>query len=313
MAELWPEVRALVDAHRARLEPPRPRPKAKAELEIPKAATVRKLEEPPDLARPWGDRPVPPRIMIDSDLHFDVQCPRFEATKLALAADWKPTHWLNLGDGYDFESVSSFTKDPARAGRGLQAEFDAAQPYWREVVRIVGAGNVDFILGNHEERLRKCLAESSGLFHLSVLADFARVAELPDGIVVHPYGTHVQVGPVWGEHGDRTKGQNPTHWAMQHRTGRVVAFGHTHRIGSYTRTMRGENGRPVTRITINTGHGCDPRSARYAGGAPGTNWQKSCTLVENYVDRYGDLQSSVHQIIAADDGSFSHGGRVYRA
>lgn len=323
---LWPETRALVErflrdggepprtvARRSRRKaPPEAKPRRADGLVVPKEVRNLKkmLPEPPELVRPWRG-PWPSSMIVDSDLHHDVHCARLEAAKLKFAADRKVEHWLNLGDTYDFESISRFAHDPERAGRGLQAEFDSALPYWREAARIT-KGRVDFILGNHEERLRVCLASSGGLFHLSCLADFGRIAGLPAGVTVHPYGSHVQVGPAWGEHGDRTKGQNPTFWAMNHRGARALFFGHTHKKGMYWRTLRSEDGQIVTRVSSNTGHGCDASKARYAGGKPNTNWQLGFDYVETYQDRHGVPQVIVHPIVAADDGSFSYGGRVYR-
>ena len=73
-------------------------------------------------------------------------------------------------DGVDFYSISRFDKDPEvfRLG-GLQNELDSwykAQKMWR---KVTPEAKVYFLVGNHEDRLRRYLWKNPDLYGLSAL------------------------------------------------------------------------------------------------------------------------------------------------
>ena len=97
---------------------------------------------------------------------------------MQIAADFKPDLRIAGSDGMDFYSISNFDKNPARVKKGLQWEIDAwsaGQREWRDV-----CANAFFLIGNHEDRLRRYLWRNPELFDLEVLRlpSLLRMAEL---------------------------------------------------------------------------------------------------------------------------------------
>lgn len=272
---------------------------------VPRDALRKRLPTPEDLIKPWRGPP-PRRIIVDSDNHHDIADPYHEAAKLKFAQHVKPDLWLNLGDHYDFESVSRFDRDPSRGFPTLQKEFDSSAPYWREVCRVAKA--VEFIQGNHEHRLFKTVAANAGFFGLRALDDWHGLAGIPEAVTVHPYGTQRQAGLLWAEHGDQIRGgAYPTRWALDNRGGRAIAFGHTHRLGFQARTVRDERGEVITREAWNTGHGSRPEKQKYAGSVPA--WQSGFLYVEHFTIA-GRTEIQVHPI-RTRGGRFAWDGVVY--
>lgn len=281
-------------------------PGAVPDFRIPKAAKRARLETPQDLIMPWRDASPPRRMILDSDNHFEVADPAMQNAKFKFAQHVGVDFWLNLGDQYDFNSLSRFDKDPARGFHGLQEEFDSAEGYWKSVCSL--AKRVEMIQGNHEFRLYKTLMANPGFFGLKALDDWHTFAQIPSKVVVHPYGTHRQVGMVWGEHGDQIRGgANPWTWAITHRMGRVIVFGHHHKMGYAARTMRNENGDVITREAYAQGHGSMRLWQSYAGTVP--QWQHSFTYAEHFTVA-GKTHVAVYPI-HVQDGVCSFNGKVF--
>jgi predicted phosphodiesterase len=274
-------------------------------LVIPKEATLKNLPTPPELIVPWSGAP-PRSMIIDSDNHFPHHHKRFQSAKLKFAEGLGGIdHWLNVGDHSDFTGLSTFLKDPT-TNFSLQDEFDSSLHYWNRVCNY--AKRVDYIQGNHEFRLEKTIFANTAFFGLRALKDWNSLAGIPPKVKVHPYGSHVQVGLVWGCHGDHIKGSNPVASALATMGGRMIAFGHTHKLRGEVKTLRDENGKIVTREVWNTGYGQDPKTTPWAGAVP--NWQLGFLFVEHFKSSNGwDL--NVHPIRANADGSFMFRGRVY--
>lgn len=275
-------------------------------ITVPRDAQRERQKPGPELVLPWSGPP-PRRVLIDSDNHYPHHDPRHQAAKLAFAADVGVDVWFNLGDHYDFNALSTFDHDPEHSTT-LQAEFDAGVEYWHEVCRI--AKKVEYLQGNHEHRLYKTIMHNPGLFKLRAMENLHALMGIPDKVKIHPYGTQRQVGLIWGEHGDQIRAQNPTLWAMNHRAGRVIVFGHTHRVGAYYKTLRSESGAIIRREVWNTGHGsCVKTAARWAGTTPA--WQHGFLYAEHYEVSRGVWGVNVHPVLS-DGGTFSFRGKVYR-
>lgn len=255
----------------------------------------------------WRGAP-PRRVVVDSDNHYGHHDESYERVKLAVAKDFRPEAWLNLGDHYDCEAISRFDKDPRRALLGLQSEIDASARYWRTVAGMVDT--VAFLLGNHEDRLRKTLATVPGISDVRAL-DWHSLAGLPSRVRVYPAGALVQVGAVWGEHGDavRSLGGNPAAWALRARSVPTVLFGHHHRPSyAFVREL-GHDGAVVTREAYGLGYGARDGALDYAGPVP--PWPQSFALVEHFRD--GPTWRSRVEVVRVEDGVTSWRGRVYRA
>lgn len=275
---------------------------------VPKTlVSARRLPEPPALIH--CAYYVPKRMIVDTDNHFEICDLRWQEGKLKFAQDMKIDGWFNLGDNYDFHFLSRFDKDPYRGQVSIQKEFDSANWYWDEVCRL--SKSVNYILGNHEYRLHKFIEANTGIFGLRALEDFGKLAGLPDKVKVYPYGSHVKVGHVWGEHGDQIKGSNQPKWVLDNRQGRIRAFGHYHRANMATMTcLDGDTGKEILREAYNVGHGSEGRYQRYAGTVK--NWQKGFLFVEHFTTG-GILDATVHHIKAGSSGAFSWQGKVYSA
>jgi len=73
-------------------------------------------------------------------------------------------------DGVDFYSISRFDKDPELFRNGLQDELDSwttSQEMWR---KVTPGAKVYFLVGNHEDRLRKYLWKNPELHGLRALS-----------------------------------------------------------------------------------------------------------------------------------------------
>jgi predicted phosphodiesterase len=255
----------------------------------------------------WARKP-PERIIVDSDTHFEIAHVGFHEAKLEFARDVQANHWFNLGDLYDFAPVSRFGRDWYRKPNHLQEELDSAHWYVDEMLRIVDGA--DIIEGNHEYRLERMLQVNSGLWGLRALS-LESLTEWPKTVPVrrHPYGSHVQIGHLWGEHGDQMKSSvNPSLWALRNRAGRVTAFGHTHKkwfnMGSYL----SDTGEVTRREVHGLGHGSQEKAQAYAGTVKG--WAMSFLYVEHYTIA-GKLNIQATPITANERGNFVFNGKVY--
>lgn len=255
--------------------------------------------------------PLPKFVISDGDLHYPVHDPYVEAAKLAFARDIKPQVWVNVGDVWDHYHLSRFDKSASKMldpGTLLQSEFDAAQPYLKEVCRI--ADRMHIILGNHENRLSKLINANLGLFNLRAL-DWKRIAELPANANVIPYGKRLRIGAVTWQHGDQLGGRfgvlHPEYWLLVNKGDRNTIFGHTHRIGARFKTVWDENLTPHTYAAFNQGHGSDAKKAW--DWCPESNWAHGFCLVEHFTVA-GKPHFTVHQI-AVVDGKFAFNGKIY--
>jgi hypothetical protein len=110
------------------------------------------------------------KIAFPTDEHYPFQDDHARSVALQIVADFKPDIRIAGSDGMDFYSISKYDKDPARIKEaGLQHEIDlwkAGQREWRDACPEAHAF---FILGNHEDRLRRYLWRHPELADLDVL------------------------------------------------------------------------------------------------------------------------------------------------
>lgn len=258
------------------------------------------------------DHSLPARMTCDGDNHYPIHDPYVEAAKLKFMQDFRPEAHLNVGDLLDFWPLSQHEKEPERwftpGESQLQDEIDAAKPYWREVRRVT-SGRVGWLLGNHENRLRRFIGANLGLFRLKAF-DWERLAELPAGVQVIPYGSQVRVGALRFEHGDKLGGRmgvkNPAVWLLDNKGNRNTIFGHHHRCEVKHRTVFDEDGEPHQYVAIAQGHSSDVKKQRYIYEP---NWQHGFTAIEFWT-RGGRPRFTAHPIVVVA-GRFSWGGKVY--
>lgn len=255
-----------------------------AEVTVPKEVSRKKLPPPPERVVPWDWDVAPPASMlVESDNHYGHEDKRFQAAKFEFAARRGIHTLFNLGDQHDFACLSRFDKDPALAGTMWDDIRASNERHWGPAVRIFK--RIEMLEGNHDWRVYKTVMANHALFGLPGMTDW-HLMGVPEEVVVHKYGTHRQIGHVWGEHGDQVRTANPTHYAMQHRGGRVVAFGHTHKPGYYHKRLRAEDGQMVKREVYNLGHGQDESTCDLWAGTS-KNWSHSFLYVEHMETDHG--------------------------
>lgn len=279
------------------------------EFVVPKEATAKKVPKPDELIVPWDWSSDPPaKMLVETDLHFPLHDKRAESAKLNFAADYVPDMWAHLGDGYDLTTLSRFDHDPAYL-HTLQDEFTSCDEHWSVACQI--AKRVKFLLGNHEWRLEKTVFANHALFGLKALSDWHTLAGIPEKVEIHAYGSQVQVGHAWMEHGDQVRGaSNPTYWAWQHRGGRLGLFGHNHRPSFYAKSGRLEDGSIGRREFYGLGHGQDPATcSKWAGTV--TGWTSGFAVVEHFTTA-GKWDFRVTPILT-EGGVVHFNGKTYRA
>lgn len=276
-------------------------------FKLPAEVTRKKTPPPQERVVPWDWSEAPPRRMIiESDNHYCHEDKAFQAAKFEFAARRGCDALFNLGDQHDFTNLSRWDKDPQYANTLWDDVRASNERHWDTAVQIFR--RIEFIEGNHDWRIYKAIMANHALFGLPGLVDWHALG-IPKQVKVHTYGTHRQIGHVWGEHGDQVRGQNPTHYAMQHRGGRVVTFGHSHKPGSYIRVARDHDGQMQRREVYNLGHGQDESTCDlWAGTVKG--WSHSFLYVEHYQTEYGwDVNCYP---IHVDRGAFVYDGVVYK-
>jgi predicted phosphodiesterase len=159
----------------------------------------------------------------------DVHCPYHDARawKLMLkVARWlKPYTIVCLGDMADFYSVSSHDKSRERA-----ASFDWELAEVRRLVDDVlalGARDLRYIEGNHEDRLQRYLAshpELAGVVSTDSLLGLRR-----GGWAFTPYKRTTKLGKLHLTHDVGVAGRNAAFKALDTYQHSVVS-GHTHRL-----------------------------------------------------------------------------------
>jgi metallophosphoesterase superfamily enzyme len=167
----------------------------------------------------------------------DLQIP-FEDTKavelaLDFIADIKPHGVVLNGDVVDCYSLSDFDKDPLQKTT-LANEIEMAG---RLMARLVKVPEKWWLLGNHEDRLRRALWRNPAFADIKELA-FPQLFHLADyGFQSMDYGEVLKLGHLSVTHGDLVRaGSGATARAHLDRFGSSVLVGHTHRLAAVYRT-----------------------------------------------------------------------------
>ena len=90
---------------------------------------------------------------------------------LQIVRDFAPDIRISGSDAMDFYAISKFDHNPDRLKKGgLQREIDEWKKGEREWKDASPKAHIFFLVGNHEDRLRKYLWKNPGLYDLRVLA-----------------------------------------------------------------------------------------------------------------------------------------------
>jgi len=167
------------------------------------------------------------RFMIFSDLHCPFHDPRAVKLLIRVAADIKPDLLIAAGDLCDAYSLSKFAKDPKRK-TNIVDEIKTMHG----VLSILDAPHKKYILGNHEDRLRKYGWQTAPAVW-GFLRDHHDFGMKNLGWDMIPYNQSFKTGDLVVAHDFGRIGDGAAkHAAILHPDKKVV-IGHTHKISNY--------------------------------------------------------------------------------
>lgn len=171
------------------------------------------------------------KFIVASDFHFPYQDDKAIEQLLVFIKDYKPNTAILNGDVLDFYCLSRFDKDPERIG-SLQSELDQVSEFLKELRGVCKKSTqIIYVLGNHEDRLRKYIwthNELAGLDNLKI----ERMIDIKTpnvkitkrfnlGELLFTHGSIVRKYSAYTANAELDKYQNSG------------ASGHTHRLGSF--------------------------------------------------------------------------------
>lgn len=223
------------------------------------------------------------RTVVLSDVHFPFEDRHAVGLALNICKSWQPHRVILNGDLCDFYAVSYFDKDPKRLmeNGGLQGEIDAFRSFCARLrAALPQDAIVDFLPGNHEQRLERWLCRNSGVYGLLALelptllhlADyninyFEDEMQLAEGNLVVKHGTVVRRIAGYSAHAELE--------LEKYQVSTIT--GHTHRLATvFVQTRGGVRG------AWENGCLCDLRPDYVQN----PNWHHGLTLVEEWGERF---------------------------
>lgn len=213
-------------------------------------------------------------ILWASDVHIPIH--HEQACRLMVEASERVgvTRVVAGGDILDFNCLSKHAKESRRTVEHSTVLEEVEPGRW--LLNWFATKETDFILGNHEDRLKRFIDENPA-FHGSVMANFTQVVDLPRNINVLPQGGEVHLGNLTMTHGDAefkngTGGRYPAAKMLEMFPERSSICGHLHRMAIACRTTRDEDGIPRTRRAWTMGH-MSVEEMHYGYVSKNPNWQ----------------------------------------
>jgi predicted phosphodiesterase len=253
-----------------------------------------KLSSDPDLVT----------LLVGNDFHIpfhnEAGCRNF----LKFSKDLQPDHIVLNGDVLDCYSLSRFPKAPGMPD--LQEEIDIGVEFLSELRTNCPLATIDYLEGNHEERLKRIVKEQHSLYGLRALT-LPKLLFLDDlQIKYHSYCHPVDfngnmLSIVHGHKVSKDSGAS----AKSHLLGNGfynVIIGHTHRMGLFYHT--GHMG--CRRGYENGGLFCKKKLEYVVE----PNWQNGFCVV--YMLRSDPSFLQIVPIEMTDDGTFVWQGVVYK-
>lgn len=213
-----------------------------------------------------------------SDVHIGIE--HTPSLKLMCEAwEWAGvTHFVPGGDILDFHCFSNHEKDPDRTGTMLQ-EMESG----RWLLNYFNTRPAYYLLGNHEDRLRRWMIEDAMVLYGNPALDIRSLARIPPNIEILPQGSELRLGNLVMAHGDAefkksTGGKYPAQKLLDMAPDQSTIVGHLHRINQARRTSADEYGVKRTRAAFCMGHmSVEAKHYSYVSKFP--NWQLGFGLV----------------------------------
>jgi hypothetical protein len=189
-----------------------------------------------------------------SDSHIGIE--HTPALKLMCEAwEWAGvTHIVPGGDILDMHCFSSHEKDPDAPSKLLE-EVESG----RWLLNYFATRPAYFLLGNHEDRLRRWMVDNAMQLFGNPAMDIRQLAGIPAGIEILPQGSEIRLGNLVLEHLDATfkkstGGKYPAQKLLEMAPDQSTVGGHLHRICQARRTAVDEYGVKRTRAAFIMGH-----------------------------------------------------------
>lgn len=242
----------------------------------------------------------------------DLQVPLHDAEfvqKLIDVADYlKPDALAFVGDLTDSTEAGRWVKGAAGEYAGqLQAAFDQTAEIVSKFRRAVGPScEMTIVNSNHDERLRKYVAENAPALSSLRSLDFARLTGLDEAgvqLIAGPY--HLTPDTVIVHGHERASSSVPGKYGLDRARdyGANVIYGHTHTPVLVTSAV-GVGESRVNRWGMNVGHGMDMTKAGYLKDGYAT-WGQAFGIVD------WDGAQSHPQLVVAVNGTFSFCGEIW--
>lgn len=268
--------------------------------------------------RKWtqADAPDGTLAMWISDVHIPIQDDPALRLAVECAERMGVTRVVAGGDILDMNCLSKHAKESRRTVEHATVLEEVEPGRW--FLDWLATKQTDFIIGNHEDRLKRFIDENPA-FHGSVASNFGAVVQLPSGINVLPQGGEVRLGNLSARHLDAefkrsTGGKYPAQRLLDMLPDQSTIGGHLHRISQARRTTRDEDGIRRTRCAWVMGHmSIEEMHYGYVSTAP--NWQTGFGLIRVFWED-GRPRWSVYPVEVLFDRYnrpyFEFGGHVYR-
>lgn len=224
------------------------------------------------------------------------------STVLKFAADFKPDTWIHGGDMLDCGVISHHNHGKPGATEGMKLLADAKEGrkiFIDPVEKIVGKGDLVYLIGNHEDWLTDL---SDAIPALEGLIDVNTLLKLDNWRII-PQGGHFDLGKLTFIHGDTVKGGEHVAKNAVMNYDRNVRFGHHHTSQSYCRNSALDFKNAKTGVAVPCLCGKNPK---YTEGAP-NRWTQGFQF--GYI-RDGGLFNDYTVIITA--GVCTVNGKTYK-
>jgi hypothetical protein len=219
-------------------------------------------------------------ILWASDIHIPIHHDAGCRLMVECAEKNGVTRVVAGGDILDMNCLSKHAKESKRTVEHATILEEVEPGRW--LLNWFASKGRDFILGNHEDRLKRFVDENPA-FHGSLASNFAKVCELPAGLNVIPQGGEVRLGNLSLVHGDAefkngSGGQHPAAKLLSMAPDQSTICGHLHRMAQACRTTRDEDGIPRTRRAWTMGH-MSIEEMHYGYVSKNPNWQVGFGLI----------------------------------
>lgn len=244
-------------------------------------------------------------ILVFNDVHIPNHNEAAVRNVFSLCEEIQPDHIVINGDLMDCYWLSSFPKEPGVPD--FQAELDLTIEFLEDLRAIAPTAKIDYLEGNHEERLKRRLKEMKAFYSLRSLT-IPGLLFLDDfDITYHKYKKPLDFNgkALSIVHGHRVS-KHSAYSAKAHLLDEGymnVIIGHTHRMGMYYHS--GHIGR---RRALENGGLFDKNKLDYVVNP---NWQNGFCLVYLREDNPDYVQ--IEPVEMQDDGSFIWAGKLYKS